>query len=389
MIFFKRPFNHSDTLVLDIGSSGVNGARLGPDEQGFTRIKKISRSPSLILPEVSLKKLWKKMHDTTGEVIRDLTDKESRSGTALVVFSSPWYFPEVHHLFFEREKPFEINKDFMNDFLSKEGDKFKKASLKRFNLDDDEIQVFETEIMHVKLNGYPVRNIMDRRARTIEAFLYLSVVYKRASADIRAMIEDSGIKHVIFKTSPYVFYKVFEQFREEDGQEGVVLVDIGGEVTDVSVIKEGVLLDNASFGLGIHYAVRRLADMFKIDLDESLAMLVSYESGTLEAEKTARIKKALEGVLSQWRDFLEEALMRISQKTLLPEKLLLVGQGAALKELQRFVQEESLGRYTLFGRPFSFYSLPERLSAFFKQIPQALIKPSLLPLSFYLSYAKL
>lgn len=389
MIFFKRPFDHSDTLVLDIGSSGVNGARLGPDEQGLTRIKKISRSPSLILPEVSLKKLWKKMHDMTGGVIRDLTDKGSRPGTALVVFSSPWYFPEVHHLFFEREKPFEINKDFLNDFLSKEGDKFKKASLKRFNLDGDGIQVFETEIMHIKLNGYPVKNIMDKRARIVEAFLYLSAVYKKASVDIQAMMEDSGTGRVIFKTSPYVFYKVLEQFGEKDGQEGVVLVDIGGEVTDISVIKEGLLLDNASFGRGIHYAARRLADIFKIDLDESLAMLASYESGTLETKKTARIKKTLEGALTEWRDFLDEALMRISEKTLLPEKLLLVGQGAALEEFQRLVQEESLGRYTLFGRPFSLYSLPERLATFFKHIPQVLAKPPLLPLSFYLSYAQL
>ena len=82
----EKPF-----LVLDIGSSGVHGAVALADASGKLDIQKVSRSHPLILPEVSVKKLWKKIHGMAADVIRDLASG-TKARDAIIIFSSPLYF---------------------------------------------------------------------------------------------------------------------------------------------------------------------------------------------------------------------------------------------------------------------------------------------------------
>lgn len=385
LTLFKRTFHKPERIVLDIGSSSVYGARVGFDEKGLLEVKKVGHSPTLILPEVDIKKLWKKIRRRVEDMIHDLTQdaKDEYPNDIVVVFSSPWYFSEISHFSLTKKESFEINKDFLNTFLLEEKKKFKQASLARFHMREDEIQVLDAEIMEIKLNGYPVKNSVGKRARTFEAFVGLSAVFKKASADIKAMAEDYAFKRTHFYVSPFIFYNVLRQI---EGWEEVLIVDIGGEVTDISLIQHGLLIDTSSYGRGFNYAVRRLADTLNIDLDNASDLITNYESKKLDASKAQSVKKALENLLTDWQNLFEEALTHLSIKGLLPEKLLLLGQGAALEEFKQAVSNKSFSRYTLFRRPFSVHSsMPEDLKNRFKHLPGRLARiPS--PLSFYLAY---
>ena len=293
----RFPLSHKPLLVLDIGSSGVHAVVVTRDERGIFDIERVARSHPLVLPEVNLKKLWKKLHGMTGDIMTDLRSSDSRPHSAIIVFSSPWYFSEVRQFSHASESPIEITEKLLNTFMSEEEERFRAASFERFRVAADEVTILEPERMRITLNGYPTDVIVGKRATTIEAFLYLSAVFGRALDDVKTLLSDHGIRLAKVQTSPMAFYTTAVEIGVAD--EGRVVIDIGGEITEVSLIKNGILYDSVSYARGLNFVARRLAEALSLDAEAAIAYLQNYGAGALESGKTVKTKKVVEEAIAE------------------------------------------------------------------------------------------
>ena len=88
--------------------------------------------------------------------------------------------------------------------------------------------------MRIILNGYPVDMSVQTAARTVEAYAYFSAIFGRALTAIQALLHEHGIRAVAVQTSPFVFYQMMKGFGV--AEEGRVVVDIGGEITEVTLM---------------------------------------------------------------------------------------------------------------------------------------------------------
>ncbi|MBI1957571.1 MAG: hypothetical protein HYS44_03930 [Candidatus Niyogibacteria bacterium] len=335
-------------LVLNIGSSGVHAAVAAKDERGIIDIERVARSCPLVLPEVNLKKLWKKLHTMTSDVVGDLRKSGSRPHSAVVIFSSPWYFSEARRFVHTSEAPVEITEKLLSAFAADEEKQFREASLERFHVAADEVSALEPVRMRTILNGYPADAPVGKRARTLEAFLYLSAVFGRAWEDIETLLDDNGIRLAGIQTSPMAFYRAAEALGIAD--EGRVVIDVGGEITEVSVIKNGILYDSVSYARGLNFVARRTAEALSLDVEAAIVYLQNYGSGALEDGKASRVKKIVGEAVAEWKTLLSDALEHVSSKGLLPEIALVAGPGNILPEFAEAVSADEFRPFTIFGR---------------------------------------
>ncbi|MBI5787152.1 MAG: hypothetical protein HY446_01220 [Candidatus Niyogibacteria bacterium] len=353
MIFFGKPKKEKQRIVLDISSSQVDGALINFGAEGSCEIRKSFHSENAVLPQVDLTQLWRKIEKLTASAVSDLKPSGSRVEEAMVIFSSPWYFSETHHVFRKFDAPETIKKEFVDAAVEEESDKFKKDIFERFRISENEALVLPVRMMQTRLNGYSAAvsdmSFLGKKAEIFEMFLYFSAVFAPAAESIKRVLEENGIGKVEITTSPLVFYKSVSQIQGTN----LAVVDIGGETTDVILVKGGVISDILSYGRGFNYAVRKVSSVFNVGLEEASVLIASSADRKLEASLNERVKAGLKESANEWQNLLRETIESLSLRELLPDKMILLGYASGFSEFREAANQPDLARFTALGRPFS------------------------------------
>ena len=342
MFFFKSGQEKNKTrLILDVGSSRVNAVLTKKDQSGKIEILRLMQSESIILPEPNLKTLWRKMSGLVGGVVSEYAKSGFGADEALVVFSSPWYFSEIRNIEKSFDHPTAVTKKDLDEILSVEENNFKKSSASKFGLDESAAFFTGPEIVGAKLNGYrikpPKENVLDKPAKTFSAELYLSSFFAPAVLDLKRLLSDHGASHIELKSSPEVIFRALSRA----GLSDVFVVDVGGEITDIIIIREGEIKKIASFGRGLNYVARRMGPIFNIGLEEIMAMLSNYVEDKLDAVFRDSVSKAIKEAMTEWQNLFEEALEKQTTAESLPSKILVTGHGGGIDEFKKIFQKPS------------------------------------------------
>lgn len=352
MLFTGNSGAQKRKLILDVSCSSVSGALVEYAGRGRFESKKSFHSPNVILAEVDLPALWRKVQALVQTAVQEL---KSSTGVdeALVVFSSPWYFSEVRRILEDSKEPVAVNPKFIENILEKDKEEFQKSILRRFNMGEKDSVVLPAQTMRVNLNGYPVNGAIDnltgKKARTLEALLYSSVVFSPAAEYVRRVLEDKGIRRIQVATSPFALYKAALWANEPN----LLIVKVVGEITEVVLLKNGVVGEVASFGKGFNHIVRRSAPIFNLGLEETSALIKASAEKVLEAARTERVKQVLKEGVQEWQNLFMEVLRQMSFKELLPEKAALLGCVSEFEEFRQAVVGQGLFKLTLIEQPSS------------------------------------
>ncbi|MEK7567053.1 MAG: hypothetical protein AAB527_02895 [Patescibacteria group bacterium] len=384
--FFKQPKN-KPRLVLDIGSSRVNAVLVQNDPSGKIEILRLFQSESVILPETDLKSLWRKMSGSVESLVSEFAKSGIKTDEALIVFSSPWYFSEIRNIEKTFDRPTAMTKKDLEEMLDAEENSFKKDAMARFSLNEENAVFARPEIMGAKLNGYRIRqpqnNVLGKPIENFSAALYLSSFFGAAVSHLKRLLADCGIESIEFRSSPHVLFKAFS----DNGLDDISIIDVGGEITDIIMIKEGEMKKIVSFGRGLNYVARRIGPVFNVGLDETMAMLSNYIEGKLDGSFKESVSQILKEALVEWQNLFREALEKHVLPDLMPDKILVTGHGGGVIEFKKVLSDPVFGRYTVRGGPFSVVQGLPSISASFKNADHVLNKPHLSLINFYLLYA--
>ena len=177
---------------------------------------------------------------------------------------------------------------------------------------------------------------------------------KPEASSMNLIIENQGIRKMNVTSSPVVFYRSASQIQKTN----FVVVDIGGEVTDVILIRGGVISDILSYGRGFNHAVRKVSSVFKVSLEEAMALIASSAENKLEAGLNERVKGGLKDAANEWQNLLKEAAERLASRELLPEKMIFLGYASGFDEFKEAARRQELAHFTVLGRPFSVLNEP-------------------------------
>lgn len=240
-----------------------------------------------------------------------------------IVLSSPWYVSENRHVFVSEPKPFIFNDKLSNDIFNKEIAKLKKDHHDKYGGNLDALNIVEKEIVQVSLNGYPVDNPIGKKATQVDMNILITLSSGVAMDTIKNSLES------VFHSIPLYFHSnissLYIVIREKyHNMNAYTIVDIGGEVTDVCIVDNGIPKNIISFPYGRQNVYRDLMKILKKNKAEISSLLSLYIDDTLESKEKSKITTALQTVEKSWVDEFENAFRSIPEPKMLPNSVFLV-----------------------------------------------------------------
>jgi len=343
--------------VFDIGSASVAGALVLIKEKEEPKIIYSVRKDMAFQEELDFNRFQSSMRGTLAVVARDL----ERNGLSHLTFthlgsytpervyctlSSPWYVSQTRFTSYVPKEKFRVTKKIIQDLTEGEVEAFKKSSAVMEHVGKQEaVKVIEKKTVQVKLNGYDTPAPYDKEAVQMNLTTLISVAPKETLNEIAEEIRRVfAIEHVEFNAFPTVFFDVVRSSLK--APEHFMLIDVSGELTDVSLVRGDVLLETSTFPRGKKSIIRTLASAVGTSPEEASSLIHLYHEGKLEDEQKKRVEKALESARGEWMSLFQKALRNLSEDFSVPSTVYLSADNDLVDFLEKLVEQEELNQFT-------------------------------------------
>ncbi|HEY4477400.1 MAG TPA: hypothetical protein VJB56_02125 [Candidatus Paceibacterota bacterium] len=262
-------------------------------------------------------------------VIKDIAAFTNNRMPQLYVLglSSIFYLGKTERFFVEHKKPVPFKQADIDEFIQS-GKQNLFSELKR-----GDVVIFETMLMKSLLNGYPVLDPIGRISQSVELWVRLAATSAELSGKFTDIIEsaqrNADIRFATFPTAAWILMK--DAFPPEHN---VLLVDIGGELTEVTFITNGIITEVLTLPFGVLNILLRISEAEHIDLENAYALLRSYTGGALSKEAEDHLKTVIKKEAKGWGEIFERVWQRASRDFMSNIQLYFLGGGAFVEEIK-------------------------------------------------------
>ena len=336
MMFLSHSKKEEVVLVIDIGSDSVGGSLSLLSKDQAPKILYSFRSTIvwheppekghfLIGITKALEHVIKNVAGHSVRVLPHTSFGHLKVHRSHIVFSAPWYVSQTKVFKIEHKQPILVTKNFVDKLFKDEIEKFTNEAQTTANSQIfQNLQVVERRIVSTRLNGYEVSNPFDTKANRVEVTFFVSFVSKDILDATRKVIDTHfHIKHEEISSFPLAAFTAFSGFMPKI--QDFLIVDVRGEVTDLSVISNGTLLENTSFPQGKNGLIRTVADGLQQSFHTALSSLkiVLHKNGTSALQES--VNKFVESFKLVWLDLYVKTLPSLAVGDNAAKTIFLVG----------------------------------------------------------------
>ncbi len=336
-------------LLINIGSASVAGAFVSVSG-GRTSISATVATDIAILSNPATDDFGKAMLDALSATLVSLAKyRNSAPDRVVIFFASPWFASQVRIAKMSRPTPFVITKNLMNDMISRELAAFENTELAG-RMAADPLRALESKIVQVKLNGYATASPVGVSAHEFEFSIFLSVAPERLLAAVEEIVHRDYHKPISYGTFLSASFIVARDFFSNQNE--YLLVDVGGEITDVTLVRDSAPVQSISFPLGRNYILRKLAAGLGRSIAEAATICTLYAENKVEQGVKDTCTPILKDAKDEWLDAFQKALFAISNELSIPDTVLLsVGTDIAPWFVET-IRREEFHQYTLTEKEF-------------------------------------
>src|SRR3989344_866574 len=198
-----------------------------------------------------------------------------------------------------------------------------------------------------------------KETNRLELSIYLSAARRSFRKNIEDMLThflgNAEIKRV---SEPSSLFRILSEMINP--KEGYLVVDVGGEVTEIYLVRNGVLENTKNFAWGANLVIRRVASSLNIGLGEALSFFTAQSWGDIKEATDKKLSSSSLGVCSEWQTFLGESLSLLGREHPLPQTLVVLGGVAGSDILKKCLNSPDFASFTILGKPFDVISfIPE------------------------------
>jgi len=312
-------------VIFDIGSDSVGGAIVKiKNNQEIPEIVKSIRSEILFSQDVDLDVLLKNMIKSLSEVAKSLHDSKMGSiKDIFCVMASPWYLSENRLVKMSKEHSFVFTEKIANDLIHKEIINITENYKKEYSNKDNNLELMEYHVMNVSLNGYDIDSPVGVKTRSVEMNMMASLSSKSCLDEIRKTL--SKIFHGVpisfssFMMSSYL--AVRDKYISPDSY---LILDIGGEITEVGIVSKGVLMSSLSFPFGKKNFYRYMCTKLDLELRDAKELLNLYITGSLSEKRKASTAPLFLSIEKSWGEAFRQCVNALPHTLALPNVIFLI-----------------------------------------------------------------
>jgi hypothetical protein len=322
---FTSSKREQTVAIFDIGSGSVGGAisRMPTSGEGTPVIIKSARTDMAFRNNQDFQTLLTDMQtalDTTAKALYD--SKVGAPDKIVCVLASPWYISETRVIKMKREHSFIFKKSVADELLEKEISGLVESYQKKYTGVEGTSEVIEHHIMGVSLNGYTVDDPLGKHTKAIEMNMIISLSPKLCLDRIRETLLKTfhGIK---IEFSSFIVSSYLAVRDRYVTASSYLLVDVGGEITDIAIVGEGVLRTSLSFPFGKNTLLKHICQELSIDKRDARELFTLFTSNTLEEKKRNKILPLFTSLENSWNEAFMQAVGTLSSTMTVPSTIFL------------------------------------------------------------------
>lgn len=352
MPLFGKP-KHTSLVIIDVGSSSVGVGLAQVSAGAKPHIAWAAREEMVFQTELNFSRFFSSMLDALDRCLERL-EKESNDipKSFVVSFASPWYVSQTRMVTVERDTPFTVTEKGIRTLIEREVDAFRTKQLPQYeNVAEEETDILEAESIQVKLNGYDVPNPYGVAARSMKMAVYVSMSsHKVLTAVEQRIFKRFHGRTVKFHSFPLVaFSTIRDTFVDAND---FLFLDISGEVTDVSIVRDDVILETISFPLGKNFLIRRIAAAHNTVPEEAASLLRLFAAGKADDAVRMKLQTTLIAARQEWMKYFTEALASLSSDLALPYRVFFTADQDVAPWFADVLRSEEFEKYTFTDEPF-------------------------------------
>lgn len=345
-IFSKFKKENELFLVINFGSSSVGGALFFVEKSGMPKIifsiresipieKEIDPERFLFLANQSLEKVINKIHDA----------KLGAPDKIFCVLSSQWCITQTRIINYKKNSPFVFTDKLAYGLIQKEVKFFEDEHLMKYG-GDNLIRTIELKNIQINLNGYETAEPLGKKAKELAMTVFVSLAEEKILGKIESIIKKyfhfDKIKYSSFALSSFTVTRDLHK-EEED----FLLVDIGGEITDIFMVKKSMLLESISFPLGRNFLTRGVSSQLRCSLAEADSLISLYKDGHAEESTAKKLNVIMNKLRGEWLKKFQESLINLSVDISIPSTIYTIIDKDFADFFSETIKTEQFSQYTL------------------------------------------
>jgi hypothetical protein len=356
-IFWGTKEKEELALVFDIGSASIGGSLFLIQKSNAPKIIYSVREPITLEKEISFDRFF----SLTLKSLETVANKICLTGLGapkkvFCVLASPWYASQTRTIIFKKNTPFIFNQKLADTLLQKDIKLFEEESSKKYIDSKNRILPIELKTMQIILNGYSVSEPLDQKATELEMTVFISMsgeqVLERIKDIIGKHFYSRNIKFSSFAMASFAVVR--DLFHDQDN---FLLMDIGGEVTDISMIKKDILRSSISFSLGKNFLIRGIASTLDCSINEAISYISLYKNGHIADSSLVKIEPIINKLKMEWLTKFQESLVNLSNDISIPATIFLTVDQDLADFFTETIKSEQFNQYTLTESKFQIILL--------------------------------
>ncbi|GEM_PF-6327404 len=244
-------------------------------------------------------------------------------------YGSPWYVSQTHHIDVVLPNESVVTKKTILDLLERNSAKTRLALADKH----DRAKVLQQDIIDVRLNGYSVDNPYGKKADRIS----FSVTTGILSESLSLYMEDVvgrffGYKQITHHAEPSILFFGIRDTLATDTS--FLALDISAEVTDISLVRNGILSETLSFPFGVRTAIRQFSQKSRVIASEVLGIMQGLKNKKLDSTISKKYETYASYVRSAWKSSATQALIPTLEESPLPKTALLFGNSGEFTRIK-------------------------------------------------------
>ncbi len=349
-------------VLIDVGSASISGAYACVEKDCHPIIYYSTHAPISLRDDLSpedavaqaLAKVTKNLLTVGAPIVSRHTNKKICMDRIIISIAAPWQDVRIQEQQKTEKKSFRFTKSVMDDIVKK---LFAQTARGRI--------ITNSMVVSIMLNGYSVTNPFGIKTKEVKMVVLGSYITKEIVKRVTDIVTEAfHTENVEITAFAPIVYSVLRSLYPDE--KNMLIIDITGEMTDVVLIKNGLLADitHTKRGLNVLRKSARDAGIRTTNPSESFhaiehAVLIDKEHN---AQFTARMQQAR----ALWLQDIAHILQTLNTRYVLPRAIfILVDEEAASFIKRQFDEEPILKKIWLSSDPLSVMSLDaKRFSSF-------------------------
>jgi len=210
------------------------------------------------------------------------------------------------------------------------------SRLKGYN--DIDLELINSDITIFKVDGFFVTEPIGFKGKVIETTLFTAFAPLNHLKLLQQLAAGIGLNLITVSSNMYALVKNLS--KEEPTEFNGIIVDIGGDSTDIAVVFSGGILATRTISVGGRTFTRRIANLLDWSFSDAENKKLMYSDGKLSEEETHKVGGVIDETIDAWLAAVSLALLDIEGVKTFPSKLYLTGGASYMTGLDEMLEEE-------------------------------------------------